>query len=181
MLNYDKVKWVEDTIAGMTLDEKLGQLFVLLKAYPGVDEEKIKKDLAISHQGGLRWQGRDKEQVYLQNTTYQKNSKIPLLIAANCDDGGIGCLPEGTFVATAAQAGATSDTETAYRIGQVAGKEATSIACNWMFNLVADIFMNCRNMIVNTRSFGDTEDIGIADYRAYIKGIKEANSNIAWS
>ena len=27
--------------------------------------------------------------------TYQKYSKVPLFIAANCDDGGNGCLPEG--------------------------------------------------------------------------------------
>ena len=89
-LDDDQIRWVEDTIAGMTLEEKFGQLFVLLKAAPGFNEEQIKAGLAASHQGGLRWQGGDKETVWLQNTTYQKHSKIPLLIAANCDDGGSG-------------------------------------------------------------------------------------------
>ena len=30
-----QIQWVEDTIAGMTLEEKLGQLFVILQAQPG--------------------------------------------------------------------------------------------------------------------------------------------------
>lgn len=121
-LNDEQVKWVEDAIAGMTLEEKFGQLFVLLKAIPGVDEEKIKAGLAQSHQGGLRWQGGDMDTVYLQNTTYQKHSKLPLLVAANCDDGGSGVVPNGTFVATAAECGAGSSTENAYHQGLVAGR-----------------------------------------------------------
>lgn len=178
-LNEKQLQWVEDTIAGMTLDEKLGQLFVLLKAVPGVNEDDIKASLSVSHQGGLRWQGGDKETVYLQNTTFQRHSKIPLLIAANCDDGGNGCLPEGTFVATAAECGAGEGTENAYHLGLVAGREASAIGCNWMFNPVVDVYRNWRNTIVNTRSFGSDPDKVIANARAYIKGIKDANINMA--
>ena len=47
-LNDEQIKWVEDTIAGMTLEEKLGQLFVLLKPVPGVNEEQIKAGLEAS-------------------------------------------------------------------------------------------------------------------------------------
>ena len=112
-LNDEQIAWVENTIRDMTLEEKFGQLFVLLKATPGVDEKAIQKTLAQSHQGGLRWQGGNKETVYKQNMTYQKNSKVPLLIAANCDDGGNGCCPEGTFVATAAECGAGEGTDNA--------------------------------------------------------------------
>jgi beta-glucosidase-like glycosyl hydrolase len=178
-LDKTQIKWVEDTIADMTLEEKIGQLFVLLKAVPGVDEEKIIEGLKKSHQGGLRWQGGNKEVVYLQNMTYQRNSKVPLFIAANCDDGGDGCLPEGTYVATAAQAGASGNPEIAYHIGLTAGREASSIGCNWMFNPISDIYMNWRNTIVNTRSFGNQADIVIKNAKAYIQGVKDANANMA--
>ena len=178
-LNDTQIKWVEDTIADMTLEEKFGQLFVLLKAIPGVNEERIAGELKISHQGGLRWQGGDKNTVYLQNTTYQKHSKVPLFVAANCDDGGNGCCPEGTFVATAAECGAGSGTDNAYHLGLVAGREASALACNWMFNPVVDVYKNWRNTIVNTRSFGDDTENVIANARAYIKGIKDANPNMA--
>lgn len=178
-LNDEQIAWVEKTYASMTLDEKFGQMFVLLKAVPGINEDAIKAGLAQSHQGGLRWQGGDKETVWKQNMLYQKYSKIPLFIAANCDDGGNGCLPEGTFVATQAECGAGEGTENAYHLGLVAGREASAIGCNWMFNPVADIYMNWRNTIVNTRSFGGDADKVIRNARAYIKGIKDANPNMA--
>lgn len=178
-LNEKQIQWVEDTIANMTQEEKLGQLFVLLKAQPGVNEAQIHASVELSHQGGLRWQGGDRNQVYEQSRLYQQYSKVPLLIAANCDDGGSGCLPEGTFVATAAEAGAGEGTETAYHMGLVAGREASSIGCNWMFNPIVDIYMNWRNTIVNTRSFGGNADKVIENARAYIRGIKDANANMA--
>ena len=178
-LDDGQIAWVEKTIADMTLEEKLGQLFVILKAVPGVSENAVRSALAQSHQGGLRWQGGNKDDVYLQNTTYQKLSKIPLLIAANCDDGGSGALPEGTFVATAAECGAGEGTDNAYHLGLVAGREASAVGCNWMFNPVVDVYKNWRNTIVNTRSFGSDPDKVIANARAYIKGIKDANPNMA--
>ena len=178
-LSDEKINWVKETINGMTLDEKIGQLFVLLKATPGIDEEKIKEDLHKYNQGGHRWQGGNKEAAYEQNRVFQMNSRYPLFIAANCDDGGIGVVPEGTFVATAAECGAGDGTDTAYHLGYVAGKEASAVGCNWMFNPVVDIYMNWRNTIVNTRSFGSDPEKVVANARAYIKGVKDANPNMA--
>lgn len=178
-LNDEQIKWVNDTISGMTLEEKIGQIFILLKAKPGVNEAEIKETVEKFGQGGHRWQGGNKETAYEQNYLYQKYSKYPLLIAANCDEGGNGCLPEGTFVSTAAEAGAGKGTEAAYHIGLVSGREASAIGVNWMFNPIVDIYKNWRNSIVNTRSFGDDPDVVLENARAYIRGIKDANPNMA--
>lgn len=179
-LNDEEVQWVEDTINSMTLEEKLGQLFILLKPVPGVREDEIRDTVEHYHQGGLRWQGGDSKSVWLQNRTYQKYSKIPLLIAGNCDDGGNGVLAkEGTFVATAAEAGAAEDTDVAYHIGYVAAKEASAIGVNILFNPVGDVYHNWRNTIVNTRSFGSDTDRVIERVRAYIKGVKDADPHMA--
>ncbi|MGB4587775.1 MAG: glycoside hydrolase family 3 N-terminal domain-containing protein [Clostridiaceae bacterium] len=179
-LNEEQIDWVNRTLEQMSLDEKIGQLFIMLKTKPGVDGAEIQEILDQYHQGGLRWQGGDIETVYVQNTTYQKLSKIPLLIAANCDDGGIGCLPDkGTFVATAAQAAANKSDDAAYHMGLVSAREATSIGCNWLFNPVVDIYMNWRNTIVNTRCFGSDSDTVLRNTRAFIRGAKEANPNMA--
>ena len=179
-LSDPEIRWVEETLASMTLEEKLSQLFVLLKAVPGVNEEQIKSMMETECPGGMRWQGGDAETVYRQNTLFQKYSRVPVFIAANCDDGGCGVLPkEGTFVATAAEAGAGKGTETAYRMGYVSGKEAAAVGVNWMFNPVADIYKNWRNTIVNTRSFGSDPERVIACVRAYIRGIKDAAPHMA--
>lgn len=172
-LNEEAIAWVNKTIDSMTLDEKAGQLFVQMRK--SLDEETVKNTLNRYYQGGLRWQGGDRDQVYNQNKLYQDNSRIPLLIAANCDNGGDGCLSDGTFVATAAEAAAGAGTKTAYDMGYVAGKEASSVGVNWMFNPCADIYMNWRNTIVNTRAFGDNADRVIENIRAYIDGIHQSN------
>ena len=179
-LNDEQIRWVEDAIAGMTLDEKLGQLFVILQAQPGFGEKQVVDLLDKSRMGGLRWQnGGNKQQIYDQLTAFQKHSKLPLLIAANCDDGGSGTAPEGTFVATAAECGAGEGTGNAYHVGLVAGREASALGANWMFNPVVDVYKNWRNTIVNTRSFGSDPDKVIANARAYIRGVKDANPNMA--
>jgi len=179
-LNDDEIRWVEETLASMTEAEKLSQLFVLLKPVPGADEGQIRGLMESARPGGMRWQGGDRETVFRQNMLFQKYSRIPVFIAGNCDDGGNGVLPkEGTFVATAAEAGASEGTETAYRIGYVAGKEAAAIGVNWMFNPVADVYKNWRNTIVNTRSFGSDPDRVTECVRAYIKGIKDAAPHMA--
>lgn len=178
-LNEAQIQWVENMISGMTLEEKFGQLFVLLKSTPGVDEDGIKNTLDRFHQGGLRWQGGNKDMVYQQNTIYQKHSRIPLLIAANCDDGGCGAVPDGSFVATATECGAGKDTDNSYHVGLAAGREASAVGCNWMFNPVCDVYKNWRNTIVNTRCFGSDPEQVLAHTRAYIRGIKDANPHMA--
>jgi hypothetical protein len=77
-LNEQQIEWVNHTLGAMTLEEKIGQLFIVLKTEPGVDKARINDTLNTYHQGGLRWQGGDKETVYLQNTTYQKASRYTL-------------------------------------------------------------------------------------------------------
>lgn len=179
-LDDAQIRWVEDAIASMTLDEKLGQLFVILQAQPGFQESQVEALLAQSHMGGLRWQnGGGKKDVYKQLSMFQKHSKLPLLIAANCDDGGNGAAPEGVFVATAAECGAGEGTENAYHVGLVVGREASAVGVNWMFNPVVDVYQNWRNTIVNTRSYGADPDKVIANARAYMKGVKGANPNMA--
>lgn len=172
-LDDEGIKWVEDTIQSMTLEEKIGQLFVQMGK--SLEEKSIWDTLDKYHQGGLRWQGGDRNQVYRQNKMYQEHTKIPLFIAANCDNGGDGCLSDGTFIATAAEAAAGEGWKTAYDMGYVAGREASSVGVNWMFNPCADIFMNWRNTIVNTRAFGDCADRVIENIRAYIQGIHQSN------
>ena len=55
-LNDEEIRWVEDTIASMTADEKPGQLFVLLKPVPGANEEQIRALMESARPGGMRWQ-----------------------------------------------------------------------------------------------------------------------------
>lgn len=171
-LSDEDIRWVRDTIDSMTLEEKIGQLFIMLDRKKDRTESKYIFD--NYHIGGCRYQNEPAERIWEQNKFYQENSKIPLLIACNCDNGGSGACSDGTHVATAAACGATGDTQTAYDVGLVSGREGTAVGCNWDFGPVCDLLFNWRNTIVNTRAYGKDPDAVIANCRAYIKGVQKS-------
>ena len=177
-LNTDQIKWVEDTIAGMTDEEKVGQLFVNL-FFPGSDEfsgnEFTNQEIVEKfHIGGARYKGQDSVQVQGLLNELQSASKIPLLVAANCDSGGDGATNDGTYIASGAQAEASGDTSVAYNAGYVSGREATALGVNTNFDPCVDILMNWRNTIVNTRAYGTNADSVIKYTNAYLEGLTQS-------
>lgn len=172
-LDEKAIQWVEETIDSMTIEEKIGQLFINLDR--SHDEEDLTRIIKTYHIGGCRYISRSAADVLKQNQFYQSQSRIPLLIACNCDNGGSGACSDGTHIATAAACGASSDTETSLHVGRVSGREGTAVGCNWTFGPVCDILLNWRNTIVNTRAYGDNADIVIEQACAYMDGVSESN------
>jgi len=170
-LNDQQINWVEETIASMSLEEKIGQLFIILNW--GGFKENIKNMVDNYHISGLRWQGAKLEEVWEQNRYIQEISKVPVLIAANALNGGDGAVKEGTTVATPASCGASPTLETAYRAGKVAAKEAKAVGCTWTFAPCTDVLLNWRNTIVNDRAYGKDVDKIIGCAKEYIKAMHE--------
>ena len=52
-LSEEQEAWVKRSIASMSPEEKIGQLFTIMTYLPGVREENIKRELDSFHQGGL--------------------------------------------------------------------------------------------------------------------------------
>ncbi|GKU26598.1 glycoside hydrolase family 3 protein [Clostridium folliculivorans] len=172
-LSEEDITWVEDTIKGMTLEEKIGQLFINL--FLSLDTSKIKEFVSKYPIGGARYLGGSSEKVYEFISDLQRSSKIPVLVACNCDSGGDGAVSDGTYIASAAQCEASGNEKLAYNAGYVSGREATAIGCNWNFDPCADILYNWRNTIVNTRAYGTNPDSVIKYTSAYIKGLRQSN------
>lgn len=172
-LEEDDIAWVNDTLTQMTLEEKIGQLFIMLDRKK--DNEERKKLLQTYHIGGCRYENEPAANIYEQNKFYQENCKIPVLIACNCDSGGSGACSDGTYIATAAACGASGDSDTSYHVGKVSGIEGTAVGCNWDFGPVCDILFNWRNTIVNTRAYGNDADEIIEHCKAYKRGVEESN------
>lgn len=172
-LSDEDIKWVEETLAGMTVEEKIGQLFIMLDRKKDKTETRMNFDKY--HIGGCRYENEPGEVIYEQNKFYQESSRIPLLIACNCDNGGSGACSNGTHVATAVACGATDGVQTAWDTGYVSGREGTAVGCNWDFGPVCDIYYNWRNTIVNTRSYGEDPEKVIANCKAYIDGVRQSD------
>lgn len=171
-LNEDAIGWVRTTISGMTIEEKIGQLFVNM----GSDrtEEYLGGIVDDFHIGAVRYNPGTAEQVWEQNSILQRRSKVPMLIAANTEAGGNGACTDGTYVGWEVKIGATGDAIWAYEMGRVSGVEASAIGCNWSFAPIVDIMYNWRNAVVATRSWGGEAELVLEMSRAYMRGIMES-------
>ena len=171
-LDEQGIKWVKDTIANMTIEEKIGQLFVNMGA--SREEEYLKGILDNYHIGGVRYNPGKAEEVYEQNKILQENSKIPLLIAANTEMGGNGACVDGTYVGSEVKIAATNDKKYAYELGRISGVEAAAIGCNWSFAPIVDINRNWRNPIISTRTWSADADQTLELSLEYMRGIMES-------
>ncbi|MBP5750279.1 MAG: hypothetical protein J6X24_05785 [Firmicutes bacterium] len=170
-LDAARIAWVSQTIASMTEDEKICQLFAGMGA---VKEENYLKGYVSRYPvGGFRYNPGTGRDILKQNTVLQQNSKIPLLIAANAEGGGDGVCVDGTAVGLPVKIGATGDAHYAYELGRICGTEAEAVGCNWLFAPVVDISMNWRNPIVSRRCFSKDADQVLEFGKAYLKGVSE--------
>ena len=171
-LDDDALAWVESTIAGMSLEEKIGQLFI--NHNNDYSAEYLDGVLDTYHVGGMRYRPGPSAAVQEHIRYAQSRTRIPLLVASNPEMGGAGSCDDGTFVSTHLQAGSHPDKAIARQMGQVAGVETAALGCNWAFAPIVDIHYNWRNTVISTRSFGNTPEIVVERAKEYFDGISES-------
>lgn len=167
-LSEEDCKWVEDTIRDMTLDEKIGQLFFNMGS--SRTEDYLKMTVNDYHIGGIRYNPGTADEIYEQNRILQKNSKIPLIIACNTENGGDGACTDGTMIGSQTKIAATGNTEYAYQLGYMANKEAAAIGCNLSFAPVSDIMYNWENPVIGLRTYGNDPGRVARMAKAYLDG-----------
>ena len=171
-LDDDAVAWVDATIAGMSLEEKIGQLFI--NHNNDYSPEYLDGVLENFHVGGMRYRPGPSAAVQEHIRYAQSKTRIPLLVASNPEMGGAGSCDDGTFVSTHLQAGSHPDKSIARQMGQVAGVETAALGCNWAFAPIVDIHYNWRNTVISTRAFGNTPEIVVERAKEYFDGISES-------
>lgn len=170
-LNDEQIKWVMDTIKGMTEDEKIEQLFCPL-LYSN-DPHDIKKMMHQYSFGGLMFRPGPAQELKIAIDTINENAKIPMFLAANLEDGGSGIAIEGTYVGRQMLISATDNTARAYELGKVCGSEGRALGLNWSFSPIVDIDMNYTNPITNVRTYGSDKDKVLSMASEYIKGLTD--------
>ena len=104
-----------------------------------------------------------------------KTTKIPLLIASNCEAGGNGGCQGGTPIANGAAMAAIDSPEEVFKMAEISAREAAAVGCNWNFAPVVDLLYNWRNTIVQLRAFNDSPEDVIRYAKAFFKGMKTQN------
>ena len=167
------VSWVSRTLAELSDEEKLGQLFVPIgySGAPGYLDNFIHR----YHIGGIMYRCGDAKEMQQTHRYLQEHSRIPLLIGANLEEGGTGIAVDGTCFGKQLQAAATGDPRQAYQLGKISCAEGHAVGCNWAFAPVVDIDRNWRNPITNVRTYGSDPAFVLACGKEYLRAAKEEN------
>ena len=176
-LTQDQIRFVEELIDGMSIEEKIGQLFIPIShaTAPGYLDHQILK----YKPGGVMFRPGDGETLRNAHAYLQSRSRIPMLVGANLESGGSGIAVNGTFLGSQMEVAATGDAENAYRLGKVSCSEGRAVGVNWAFAPVVDVDHNWRNPITNVRTYGDDPERVLRCAMQYKKGADEEGVAVA--
>ncbi len=166
-LDDEDIKWVEETREKMSTDEKIGQLFFPI-GYT-TNQDYLRYGLLGVKPGGVLFRPGPKQEMYDTHKFLQENSEVPLLLAANLEDGGTGICTDGTFYGKQMMLAASGDEKEAGKLGEVCAVEGLSVGCNYSFAPVADIDMEFHNPITNVRTYGSDADVVLSCALEYMK------------
>ena len=169
-LDETAIEWVNNTLNGLTEDEKIGQLFFPIGFSTEKEYLNHLRSLGI---GGLFFRPGVAEEVQQTYEYMQRTSKVPLLTAANLEDGGNGSSIEGTAFGNQMAVAATNQTSDAYTLGKIASSEGKAVGVNFGFSPVVDLDLNFRNPITNVRTYGSDVERVIKNAKEYIQAFHD--------
>jgi len=153
---YQAGYWEEAVLSTMTLEEKIGQLF-MVAAYStaGANTTQVEELIRQYKIGGIIFmQGTPQRQVELLNR-YQNLSSIPLLIGADYE-WGLSMRLDSTLVFPKNMTlGSVNNNDLMYRYGLELAKQCRSVGVNVNFAPDVDVNNNKFNPVIGFRSFGD--------------------------
>ena len=169
-LDDTAIEWVNNTLNGLTEDKKIGQLFFPIGFSTEKEYLNHLRSLGI---GGLFFRPGVAEEVQQTYEYMQRTSKVPLLTAANLEDGGNGSSIEGTAFGNQMAVAATNQTSDAYTLGKIASSEGKAVGVNFGFSPVVDLDLNFRNPITNVRTYGSDVERVIKNAKEYIQAFHD--------
>lgn len=168
-------KWIDSVYYQLTLEEKIGQLF-MVAAYSGGKNynDSLISNLVNNHQiGGLIFMQGDPVNQALLTNKYQSSAQVPLLIGMDAEWGlgmrltGVKDFPRAMLL------GATNDSFLVYKMGMCVAAQAKRLGVHIDFAPVVDINNNPNNPIINARSFGENKKHVTRLGLAYMHGLQD--------
>lgn len=170
--------WAEETLAGMSLEQKAAQMLfeVLDASYMAEDDPKflyfvkLVRDYGI---GGFVLSGGTPQDTARILNRLQKEAEIPVFVS-NAFEGGPGQMIRGATEFPANMAfSAIGEEELAEQAGRIGAREGRAMGIHITWSPVVDILTRPENPVQSVRSFGgDLELLGKLA-AAYIKGYQE--------
>ncbi|TVZ28251.1 beta-glucosidase-like glycosyl hydrolase [Gillisia sp. Hel_I_86] len=162
--NFKEQKiWVDSIYENMTLQEKVGQLFMVdvFSNQTGKNIEKVRDLIKDYHIGGIIFSKGGPQRQAKLNNEFQALSKMPLLIGMDAE-WGLAMRLDSTFALPWNMTlGAVQDLKLIEEAGAAISRNSKRLGVHINFAPVVDINTNPLNPIIGNRSFGE-EKINVA-------------------
>lgn len=156
----EALKWANDELGRMSLEEKIGQLISVGVNATFMNQDSdayraLKHHVEDNHVGGIiLFRGPVYESVMLVNRM-QQLAHYPLLISADLEAGAGMRFDDTVNFPWNMAVAATSNPEYARRQGEVTGREARALGVQQVYAPVVDVNNNAANPVINVRSYGE--------------------------
>ncbi len=171
------LKNIDHTIAGMSVEEKVGQVFMptfraVFYNNDNAEFQRIAKQVKDYHIGGLYVFAGDPYSAAINIKRFQEMADIPLLISSDFEWGIPMRINPGTRFPENMGISASRNVDEAYQAGQITAKEARALGVQITFSPDMDVNNNPDNPIINNRSYGEDPALVSKMGTAYIKGVQ---------
>ena len=155
-LHAEQIAWVRNELDILTTEQKVGQLFCVMGGDYSIETlQAMVRDQGV---GAVLYRPAPTSEIKRCYNALDPVAPVPLLKAANLEEGGSGGVSDGTLFGWPMTVGATENTELAGKFAMVCAAEARRAGFNWTFSPVSDLSVNPLNPITNVRSFGSDTD-----------------------
>lgn len=169
-------KWVDSVYNTLSLDQKIGQLFMVrAMTTANTGDVKLTEDLIKDqHIGGIIYSKGGPEKLVKLNNKYQALAKVPLLIGMDAE-WGLSMRLDSTYAFPWNMTlGAIQDPSLIERTGKHIAEHCKRVGIHFNFGPDVDINTNPNNPIIGNRSFGENRDKVTQDAMAFMKGFQGA-------
>jgi len=169
------IKWANQELKRMSLDEKIGQLISVgvNATFLNQDSEAfraLRHQVVDNHVGGIiLFKGPVYESVMLMNRM-QQLAKYPLLISSDLEAGSGMRFDDTVNFPWNMAVGATGNPEYARRQGALTAREARALGVQQIYAPVVDVNNNAANPVINVRSYGEDPDAVARFAAAFTEG-----------
>ena len=168
-------KYADSLYQQLSLDEKIGQLYIVA-LYNNRGEEEIQKirNLVENEKiGGLILMQEDVEKHIALLNEFQGKSKIKMMIGIDGEWGLFQRFPVAHKFPWAMTLGAIQDNSLIYEMTSKISEDCKRMGIYWDFAPVVDVNTNPANPIIGNRSFGSDVNNVIAKGLAYAQGLQD--------
>jgi beta-N-acetylhexosaminidase len=173
--NNARRKWVDDIYNRLTIEERIGQLF-MVPAYSAERYNTKNAILRLIHArqigGVIFMHGNPTVQAGLVNE-FQQAADVPLFVATDAEWGVGMRLDSVADLPKAMMLGAANDSDLAYRVGAMTAMQCKRLGIQIDFAPDADVNSNPMNPIVNARAFGEDKALVARLSTAYMHGMQD--------